>query len=106
MERRRSRHGSRHGTSREGAFVEVRCKTHTHAYTRTHIHTRIYTHTQTQTQTHVKLVPVVVVVVVVVVFVVNHLLEFFVLISKKGFNDATGNRPKQRKAFTHEPMNP
>ena len=26
--------------------------------------------------------------------------------SKKGFNDATGNRPKQRKAFTHEPMNP
>ena len=91
MERRRSRHG----TSREGAFVEVRCKTHTHAYTHTHIHT------------HVKLVPVVVVVVVVVVFVVNHLLEFFVLISKKGFNDdATGNRPKQRKAFTHEPMNP
>ena len=90
MERRRSRHG----TSREGAFAEVRCKTYTHAYTHTHIHT------------HVKLVPVVVVVVVVVVFVVNHLLEFFVLISKKGFNDATGNRPKQRKAFTHEPMNP
>ena len=90
MERRRSRHG----TSREGAFAEVRCKTYTHAYT------------HTQTQTHVKLVPVVVVVVVVVVFVVNHLLEFFVLISKKGFNDATGNRPKQRKAFTHEPMNP
>ena len=76
MERRRSRHG----TSREGAFVEVRCKTHTHAYTHTHIHT------------HVKLVPVVVVVVVVVVFVVNHLLEFFVLISKKGFNDDATKR--------------
>ena len=85
MERRRSRHG----TSREGAFVEVRCKTHTHAYTHTHIHT------------HVKLVPVVVVVVVVVVFVVNHLLEFFVLISKKGFNDATGRQTTKATQSVH-----